>query len=285
MEIILNDLYYIENGDYYFVNNDYEYLYKNSELELEIVGIVREKEAVNDNSLFYYNRELVDYILNKNKDSKIVLDQIEKDYSVLGIDMNKYDLLSYLGYETLPKGIDIYVSNLDDKSIVVDKLNKYNNENDKLIYIDTMNSAIDILKSVIKIITVILFIFSLISIMVSSLMIFILTNNRVMERVKEIGILRSLGARNKDIIRLFNIENIIIGIISSIIGMIFLVGLNKPINYLLSLFMDETGMFKIYVDLVIIVLIFNIIIVVLSGYIPSFIASRKRIVDCINNRF
>ena len=147
-----------------------------------------------------------------------------------------------------------------------------------------MKDAIDILKNVINIITVILVVFSLISVVVSSLMIFILTNNRVMERIKEIGILRSLGARSRDVTRLFNIENFIIGIISSIIGIIIIGLLCRPINIVITMFLGDS-MFNIYRDLVIITLIFNIFIVVLSGYIPSKMASKNRIVDCIYNRF
>ena len=282
--VILNDLYYVKNGDYYFINNDYERLYKDSELELEIVGVVREKEVVDDNSYFYYDRELIDYIIDKNSNSEIVKSQIDAEYNVLGMDMDKNNMLSYLGYNTLPNGIDIYVSNLDNKEIVLDKLDEYNNSNDKLIYVDTMRDAIDILKNVINIITIILIMFCLISMLVSSIMIFILTNNRVIERVKEIGILRSLGARTKDITRLFNVENLIIGIIASVIGIIVMYMIKGPVNVVMRMFLDDDGLFKIYDDLVIISMLFNMFIVVLSGYIPTKLASKKKIVDCIYNR-
>jgi len=282
LRVILNDIYYIKNGDYYLINNNDEENYCNSDIELEIVGIVREKEVVDDKNYFYFDSGLVNYILNKNSDSEIVLDQLDKDYNVLGIEMDRYKMLSYLGYESLPSGIDIYISNVIDKEIVVSKLDKYNNENDKLVYIDTMREAIDILKNIINIITIILVLFSMISILVSSLMVFILTNNRVMERVKEIGILRSLGARNRDISRLFNMENLFIGIISSIIGMLFVLWLRTPINSLMGILLDSEGMFIVYKDLAIISIIFNIFMVVLSGLIPTKIAGKKSIMDCIS---
>ena len=284
LRIILNDLYYVKNRDYYFVNSDNEELYTNSKIELKIVGIVREKEAVDDNSYFYYNDELVNHIIDMNSKSEIVKNQLDSDYNILGIDMERDDLLSYLGYDTLPSVMNIYVSSLDNKEKVINELDKYNDGNEKLVYVDTMKDAIYILKNVINVITVILVVFSLISVVVSSLMIFILTNNRVMERIKEIGILRSLGARSRDVTRLFNIENFIIGIISSIIGIIIMGLLYRPINILIIMLLGDS-MFNIYRDLVIITLIFNIFIVVLSGYIPSKMASKKRIVDCIYNRF
>jgi len=283
LRVIFNDLYYVKNGDYYFVNSDNNRMYKSSNIELNIVGIVREKDIVNDNSYFYYDDSLIKDILNINGKSKIVLEQLENEYNMLGIDMDRYELLSYLGYDSLPIGINIYVSNLDDKEIVISKLNEYNKNNDELIYVDTMKDAIDILKGVINIVTVTLVIFSLISIIVSSLMVFILTNNRVMERVKEIGILRAIGARKKDISWLFNIENMIIGIISSVIGIVVLFMLETPIDNLMGFLLDGDGMFKIYNDLVIISVIFNIFIVVLSGYIPTKMASKKKIIDCFNN--
>ena len=282
LRVIVNDLYYVKNGDYYFVNSDNDRMYKSSNIELNIVGIVREKDIVNDNSYFYYDDSLIKDILDINSKSKIVLEQLDKDYNMLGIDMDRYELLSYLGYDSLPIGINIYVSNLDDKEIVISKLDEYNKNNDELLYVDTMRDAIDILKGVINIVTVILVIFSLISIIVSSLMVFILTNNRVMERVKEIGILRAIGARKKDISTLFNIENMIIGIISSVIGIVVLFLLEIPIDNLMGFLLDGDGMFKIYNDLVIISVIFNIFIVVLSGYIPTKMASKKKIIDCFN---
>ena len=285
LRVVVNDDYYVKNGDYYFINSNNEEIYNNSEIELKIVGIVKEINVRDDNSYFYCDNGLIDYILQVNSNSKIVRDQIDSDYNVLGIGMDRNYLLSYLGYESLPKGINIYVSNLVDKEIVIDKLDKYNDSNDKIIYVDTMKEAINILKNIINIITFILVIFSMISILVSSLMIFILTNNRVMESVKEIGILGSLGARRRDITRLFNLENLIIGIISSAIGIVAVIFLVNPVNYLMKIFLDSDGVFKIYGNLVIIGLIFNIFIVILSGYIPALIASRKKIIDCINSRF
>jgi putative ABC transport system permease protein len=282
LRVILNDDYYVKNGDYYFINNDSSKLYENSVIELRVVGVVREKEVVDDNSYFYYSSELIDHIIETNSKSKIVNDQLKSNYNILGIDMDRDNLLSYLGYEKLPSGINIYVSNLYNKKIVLDKLDLYNDNNEKLIYIDAMNDATQILKDLINVVTIILVIFSIVSIIVSSLMVFILTNNRVMERVKEIGILRSLGARNKDITRLFNIENFIIGIVSSVIGIIFIMLISNPVNILLEDFIGD-NIFKIYSDLVIIGIIFNILIVGLSGYIPSKMASKKRIIDCIKN--
>ena len=284
LRVVLNDDYYFKKGEYYFINNDNKKMYNDSKIELNIVGIVKEDEVVDDNSYFYCSRELIDYILDKNSNSMIVNDQINKDDNVLGIDLDRNGLLSYLGYETLPSSLNMYVSNLDDKRIVIDKLDEYNSNNDKLVYVDMMSDAVNILEDVVNAITIVLVVFSSISILVASLMVFILTNNRVMERIKEIGILRSLGARNSDIRKLFNIENLIIGFISSLVGIIVVSMLVNPINSFLSLLIDDSGIFNIYNDFVLISVIFNIFIVLLSGYIPSVIAGRKGIIECFNSR-
>lgn len=283
LRVIVNDLYYVKSGEYYFINTDNVDMYNKSNIEIEIVGIVSEKEVVDDNSYFYCNSDLINYMIGVNSKSRIVLDQLDNDYNVLGMDISRYDLLNYLGYESLPSGINIYVNSLATKEIVIEKLDSYNSLNDKLIYVDTMNDAISILRNIINIITVILVVFSIISILVSSLMVFILTNNRVIERVREIGILRGIGARKKDIVRLFNIENLIIGIISSVMGIIFINLLREPVNNLFYILFEDKNLFIVYYDLVIICIIFNILVVVLSGYIPSKMASRKNIIECINN--
>ena len=147
-----------------------------------------------------------------------------------------------------------------------------------------MKDALDILKGLINAITVVLVAFSMISIIVSSLMILILTNNRVMERVKEIGILRGIGANNKDISRLFNIENFIIGVISSVMGIISIILLKKPINVLMESILEGEEIFNIHINFVIVGVILNIFIVVLSGWIPTLKASKKNVVDCIYGR-
>jgi putative ABC transport system permease protein len=120
-----------------------------------------------------------------------------------------------------------------------------------------MKETIDIFRNVINIISLILVVFSFIAIGVSCMMVFILTNNRVMERIKEIGILRSLGARSIDITTLFNIENLIIGIISSVIGIVFMMWIKNPVNVLIEMLLEESNVFKIYVDLVVGCLFFN----------------------------
>ena len=284
IRVILNDDYYIKNGDYYIVNNNNRQLYNKSNISLEIVGVIKEKNEVNNNNYLYCSQELINEIININSDSMIVKDQINNQNNVLGNDMERDVLLSYLGYETVPSKINIYVDNLTNKDRLIQLLDQYNINNDKMIYVDTMASAIDIVKKFIAIISVILILFSVVAITISSLMIGILTNVRVLERKKEIGIFRSLGASKIDIKTLFNIENIFIGIISLVISMFIIMIMVGPINKMMNNYMGLENIFVIKYWLLLIVFIINLIIIKVSGSIPAIKASRMEIVNCIYNR-
>ena len=284
IKVILNDDYYLKNGDYYIINNSYYELYEVSKIELTIVGIVRAKEEVDNDNYLYGSKELVNEIINLNSDSKIVDDALKRNDNILGIGDDKDKTLSYLGYKTLPSQINIYTTNLDDKHKVIGKLDEYNKINDKLIYIDTMAGAIDIVKKFIMIISVVLIAFSVIAITISSLMIGILTNVRVLERRKEIGILRSLGASKGDIRRLFNFQNILIGLGALVISLIFINIIKSPINKIIDNYLGIGDIFKINYGVLMLVFMINLIIVLVSGIIPTIRASKMEIVDCIYNR-
>lgn len=284
IKVILNDLYYIKNGEYYITNNNYRELYDKSELELEIVGIVKAKEETDNRSYLYVSSELMDEIIKINSDSEIIKDGLKKDSNILGISADKDDTLAYLGYDALPSQINIYIANLFDKDKVIKKLDEYNQENDKLIYIDTMATAIDIVKKFIMIISIILIIFSIIAITISSLMIGILTNVRVLERKKEIGIFRSLGASKGDIRRLFNFQNMLIGCLALEISLFIIIVIKIPINNIIDNYLKIGDIFKINYGLLGLVFLINLIIIYIAGIIPTIKASRLAIVDCIYNR-
>ena len=284
LKIINNDDYYLKNGNYYIINNDNNQMYHKSTIELTIVGIIREKEENDNNNYLYCKEELLTSLIKINKDSNIVKTQLNSDYNVLGNSLSKDRLLNYLGYDSLPSIINLYVSNLDNKDIVLNKLNEYNKQNDKLIYIDTMASAIDIVRQFIMMITVVLILFSIVTVIISSLMIGILTNVRVLERKKEIGIFRSLGASKRNIRKLFDLENMFIGILSLIIGIIIINIAVKPINNILDNYLGINSIFTIKYHLIFIVFLINIIIIKISGLIPTIKASQMDIVNCIYNR-
>ena len=284
IKVILNDLYYIKNGEYYVINNNYYELYNNSTLELEIVGIIKAKEENDSASYLYISNELIDEVININNDSQIISDGLQRNTNILGLDVDRDMTLSYLGYNALPNQINIYTADLDNKHKVIKALDEYNNSYDKLIYVDTMATAIDIVKQFIMIISIILIIFSAVAIIISSLMTGILTNVRVLERKKEIGIFRSLGASKGDIRRLFNFQNIFIGVIALIISLIIINIIKVPINNILFKYLEIGNVFKINYGLLFLVFITNLIIIYIAGIVPVIKASRLEIVDCIYNR-
>ena len=284
IKFITNNECYKKNGDYYFINNDYKEMYDKSNIELSIVGIIREKEENFNDNILYYDKGIMDLILNENSNSSIVKDQIDVDYNLLGYNMLKNDMLTYLGYNTIPCKINIYVSNTKDKEKVIKLLDKYNKDNKKLIYNDMMASSINIVKEFVMIISVVLILFSILGIVISSLMIGILTSVRVLERKKEIGILRSIGFSKRNIKRLFNSENLIIGLIASVISIFVIYILKNPLNNLVSKYIDIDDIFNINYGIMFIIIVINIMIIKISGLIPTVRASKMSIVNCIYNR-
>lgn len=284
IKIITNDNYFKIENNYYTINNNNEEIYKNSNINLKIVGLIKEKELTENKNFIYYSNKLTNKILQINKNSNIVKDILNNNKNILGINESKEELLSYLGYNSIPSNINIYIDNLKNKEIVLKYLDNYNKGHKELIYLDTMSSTIDIVRQFISIISTILIIFSIIAITISSLMIGILTNTRVLERKKEIGILRSLGYYKKDIRRLFNLENIIIGILSLIISTIFLKILVNPINKIMYDYLSLDNIFNIDYKLTLIVFLINILIIKLAGIIPAIKASHMDTIKCIYNR-
>ena len=284
VKIITNNNYYMENNGYYVPGIDYNLMYEKSNIELTIVGVIKEKEIAIDESYLYFDNGLIEMITDINSDSEIVKKQIEKDYNVLGLNIGKNEMLSYLGYNVVPVGIEIYVNNLDNKDRVIKYLDDYNHNNEKLIYVDTMSDAVNVLKQLMMVIGVILIIFSVVSIIISLLMIGILTNVRVLECKKEIGILRSLGFSKKNIRSLFNTENVLLGVIAIVISIILINLMVHPLNMLVNKYLDEINVFDINYVIFILVGLFNIFIVREAGIIPAIRASRLDIVSCIYDR-
>ena len=284
IRVVTNNQYYKKNGEYYVTNSNINDVYNSSSIILTIVGVVKERNVVDDNNYVYYNNDLLTEILNINSSSDIVNSQRNSNYNVLGMNIKKEEMLSLLGSNSLPSSISIYVNSLSDKKTVLKLLDKYNKENNKLIYVDTMSSAIDIIRQFIKIISLILIIFSVIAVIISSLMVALLTNVRVLERKKEIGILRSLGNSKKDIKRLFNLENIIIGLLSLIISFIVCALISGSLNNMIYKYLEISDIFKIKYSVMITIFLINIFIIKNAGTIPINRASKMDIVKCIYNK-
>ena len=260
-------------------------LYENS-INLKVVGIIRAGEqfpAFVQNSSLCYTSEFNDYYIDLNENSKIVKEQRKRNYNILtGMpfdeSMTKETFLSYLGADELPMMIYLYPKDFESKDDLLKYLDDYNTnlkEEDKIVYIDQAEMISSMSGSIMSAITIVLVAFSSISLVVSSIMIGIITYISVLERTKEIGVLRSLGARKKDITRVFNAETFIIGITSGLIGVAIALLLTIPANIIIYNLTELKRVASLNPLHAVILIIISMTLTLIGGYIPARIASKK----------
>lgn len=293
IKVVLNDDWYIDNNNYFIPNFNYEELYNNkNNLTLKIVGIIRGKEdakLVSASSGIAYTESLINYIVENNSKSKIVLKQKEVDYNILTGEQfregkDKDAVLSYLGNDNLPILVNIFPRNFDSKDEIIKYLDDYNEtklEEDKLLYTDMASLISSLSGSIMDAITIVLIAFSSISLVVSCIMIGIITYISVLERTKEIGILRAMGARRKDITRVFNAETIIIGLCSGLLGITMARILVFPANIIIYNATGLDNVAKMNPLHALLLLIISMLLTVLGGLIPAKVASRKNPVEAL----
>ena len=286
-KVIFHDSFYQFNNGYYMMGTDYKKMYNDDDsMSIKIQAIIRckkDKEMLSVNSGVLYTSSLVDRIIEVNKNSKIVNDQKRSDYNILTLQKfddsaSKESVLGYLGDDSVPSYIMLYPKDFDAKEKILSYLDKYNDgksDNDKILYTDMANMISSLSGSIMDAITLVLIAFSSISLIVSSIMIGIITYISVLERTKEIGILRALGARKKDITRVFNSETFIIGITSGLIGIGIALLLNVPINDIIYKLSDLRNVASLSFGHAIILISVSIILTLIGGFIPAKIASKK----------
>ena len=290
--MINTDLFTKEGNRYVDRSNDLNYV--NSILDksvpLKVVGILRG----NDDSVSYvsktggvgYTSKLTEYVINNVKNSSIVHEQ-ENNKEVNIFTGSSFELgesyednLRKLGVTSVdnPSSISIYSKDFEAKENVVRIIDEYNKEaleEKKITYTDTIGLLINNVTTIVNIISYVLIAFVSISLVVSSIMIGIITYISVLERTKEIGILRSIGASKKDIARVFNAETFIIGLFAGCMGIIITLILNIPINVIINNLSGISGITKLPLVGSIILIIISVLLTMLGGLIPSKIASNK----------
>jgi len=189
-----------------------------------------------------------------------------------------------------PKTISIYPKNFEAKDNISREIEEYNqkqrdegNDGNVISYSDLIGVMMKSVSQIIDTISYVLIAFVAISLIVSSIMIGIITYISVLERTKEIGILRAIGASKKDISRVFNAETIIVGLISGLLGIGITVLLTMPIN---SVIYNVTGVtVNTYVPLVagVVLIVISILLTVIAGLIPSKVASKKDPVEALRS--
>lgn len=204
--------------------------------------------------------------------------------SSFDIDMTKEEAtnlgLQMVGASTIPTGIYLYPKNFDGKAEVLKLIDDWNaSENgahNKIVYTDATEVLTGTLGELINIISYVLIAFAAISLLVSSIMIGIITYVSVVERTKEIGVLRSIGARKRDIARVFNAETFIIGLFAGLIGVVLTYILCFPVNAIIA--KVSGGLKNIAVlkfDHALILIAVSFVLTLISGLIPARIASKK----------
>lgn len=295
MKLIPNNVYYQKTeAGVYIPGTDYDEMYKSEDnITLTISGIVRVKEDTNLGMLaagIAYSDTLTDKVIDINKDSDIVKAQSDSNVNIMTMEKlseeDKKQLLTYLGASSEPMMIYLYPTTFDDKDAVLEYLDDYNEgkgDEDIVAYTDLADTVTSMTGSIMDAITLVLIAFASISLIVSLIMIGIITYISVLERTREIGVLRALGARKKDISRVFNAETFIIGMCSGLLGILISYLLCFPINAVL---LDMTGLenvAQLNPIYALILVAISVILTLIGGLIPARFAAKKDPVEALRS--
>lgn len=289
MKLIFNDDFYIKKDNVYFINKNYESVYKNkNNVALKIVGIIRltkdeeesyKNDLANEKSSLAYLSNLADDVIDKNINSDIISD-INKNDNIMveGINRAEGVLKKKLGGDKTPDLIYIYPKDYTSKNLIINYINKYNKnkkESKKVTYINYSKETIDAAKQMINTISVVLILFSSISLICSSIMIGIITYISVNNRTKEIGILRSIGASKKEVAMIFLSEVLITGASSGVIGIF----ISNILLFLGNIILRNLDIINQKITLnaqnSVSLILINVVLIMLGSAIPSFSASKK----------
>ena len=230
---------------------------------------------------------------NLTMDQKIAMSQMSQDELAAIIDTyTKNATASYeenikkLGVADLdnPETISIFPKDFDAKeeiTAIIDKYNEKKDEAEKLEYTDIVGIMMSSVSSIVNVISSVLIAFVAISLVVSSIMIAIITYISVIERTKEIGILRAIGASKKDISRVFNAETLIEGLTAGVLGIIVTIIINIPANIIIKELTGISNLSKLPTAGAIILIIISVLLTVIAGFIPAKIASKKDPVEAL----
>ena len=228
-------------------------------------------------------------IMTNNDNSDIVKKQKSINYSLVNGEIfnetnSINDTLALLGASSNPYAISIYPKDFDAKDKILKYLENYNKdkkEEDKILFTDYAEMISSLSGGIMNGITIVLVAFSAVSLIVSSIMIGIIIYISVLERTKEIGILKALGARKKDITRVFNAETFIIGCSSGIMGILITELLCIPINIIIKNLTKLDKVASLNPIHAIILILISITLTLIGGYIPAKIASKKEAVEAL----
>ena len=282
-------------------------------MTLRVVGILTPKENISYGVMgsgVYYTKAFTDYVLSANAESEFVdylIGDEEKAEEYLTSFTYKYDYLPYEAFdgdenkivrETNDKGsvfsyatresiarnlggidlannIKIYPLSFDDKDLVTGYLDAWNEDHDKVTYTDSLELVISMVNTMIDIISYALIAFTSISLVVSTVMIGIITYVSVVERIKEIGVIRSLGGRKRDVSNLFIAETAIIGLLAGLIGVGATYLISAVVNVILKPLIGYSNIAALPIGNAIFLVCLSILLTLISGLAPAKSAAKK----------
>ena len=306
-DVIGKEFSVVENNNYYrkiadrFVPRDVDAKMYDSGTKVKVVAILKAKDSFTRPQMTIgYTRALQKAMIEKEAKSDIVVAQ-QKDKTRNIITNQKMDsdtaeqILATLGAKTAPSAINIYPKSFNDRDKIAEVINDFNKKvADKygsdssdyhkysITYADLAKQMTTIMSQMINTISLILSAFAGISLIVSSIMIGILTYVSVVERTKEIGILRAIGARKKDITRIFIAEAGLIGFISGAVGVGVTMLLSVPISGSIAKALKvEAFTASLNAQSSIGLILLSLILTLIASIIPSRIAAKKDPVEAL----
>ncbi|MCL2754280.1 MAG: ABC transporter permease, partial [Oscillospiraceae bacterium] len=297
-------------------NTNYEQMWDaDGNVPLRIVGIFRGNEermmsVTNDGVL--YSDALLNFVIENSHASEVVTAIKDENVQVsftdrrfMMMDFISPDaetqsdmLLQAFGGSSTPVGVTIYPRSFEQKDALLEYLDAWNDssvwnldthsfetreQEDKVFYTDMAGGLLSFMSEITNAIAIVLIAFASISLIVSLIMISIITYISVLERTKEIGILRALGARKKDVTRVFNAETFIIGVCSGIIGIVIAWGLTFPANIVIEELTNLPDVAQLNILHVAGLLILSTTLTVLGGSLPAKMASKKDAVEALRS--
>ncbi|HOH17711.1 MAG TPA: FtsX-like permease family protein, partial [Bacilli bacterium] len=314
-KLLFNNDLYVKQGDVFKTKglSQYESLYNNSQFSIKVTAIMREKK--NANTVLYrsgllYTPELTQVVYEDARQSNIYTEQLnygltknvftgqayEDEVSFSSTSSKEYQLKqTYLniGAYVNTNRIYVYTPTFADRLAISNFVSLYDDENGqvKITYYDYMNNVTTEFASLVKVFSTVLIIFSSVSLIVSAIMIGIITYVSIFERIRDIGILRSIGARKWDIATLFNFETLSIGFFSGLLGVLGVLVLVEPVNDFVKKMVIEytvsfSGISQVIVaqfeSRYIFLMVFGSMLVsFMAGLIPAVIASGKNPIEAL----
>ena len=183
--------------------------------------------------------------------------------------------LRSVGGNNIANSVSIYPVNFESKDLVTNYLDAWNDDHVDITYMDTLSLVIDLINNMIDIVSYALIAFTSISLVVSTVMIGIITYVSVVERIKEIGVIRSLGGRKKDVSHLFNAETFILGLLAGLFGVGVTYGISLIVNIILKPLIGYATIAALPVSQAVMLVILSIGLTLISGLIPASSAAKR----------